>query len=60
VLKKEEDSEVLGSEHRPDGVTIYPFPAMIDEVNDILDYAPSKGGMIIVSDCWICTNALQQ
>jgi len=51
---------VLGSEHRPDGVTIYPFPAMIDEVNDILDYAPSKGGMIIVSDCWICTNALQQ
>lgn len=49
---------LLGGEHRTDWVTTYPFPAMIDEVKDILDYAPSKGDVIIGSDCWICTNAV--
>ncbi|MDB6048981.1 MAG: cat [Pseudomonas sp.] len=49
---------LLGGEHRTDWLTTYPFPAMIDEVSDILDYAPSKGDVIIGSDCWICTDAV--
>jgi chloramphenicol O-acetyltransferase type B len=51
---------LLGGEHRTDWVTTYPFPAIIDEVSDILDHSPSKGDVNIGSDCWICTNALQQ
>ncbi|MDB6144148.1 MAG: acetyltransferase [Pseudomonas sp.] len=49
---------LLGGEHRTDWVTTYPFPAMINEVKDILDFAPSKGDVVIGSDCWICTNAV--
>lgn len=49
---------LLGGEHRTDWLTTYPFPAMIDEVKDILDYAPSKGDVVIGSDCWICTDAV--
>ncbi|MCY1389856.1 Chloramphenicol acetyltransferase [compost metagenome] len=49
---------LLGGEHRTDWLTTYPFPAMIDEVKDIKDYAPSKGDVVIGSDCWICTNAV--
>ncbi|WP_166361168.1 CatB-related O-acetyltransferase [Pseudomonas akapageensis] len=49
---------LLGGEHRTDWITTYPFPAMIDEVKDIKDYAPSKGDVVIGSDCWICTNAV--
>ncbi|MEG1625305.1 CatB-related O-acetyltransferase [Pseudomonas sp.] len=49
---------LLGGEHRTDWLTTYPFPAMVDEVRDIKDYAPSKGDVVIGSDCWICTNAV--
>ncbi|MGV8859686.1 MAG: CatB-related O-acetyltransferase [Pseudomonas sp.] len=49
---------LLGGEHRTDWITTYPFPAMIDEVKDIVDFAPSKGDVVIGSDCWICTNAV--
>ncbi|HWD31539.1 MAG TPA: CatB-related O-acetyltransferase [Pseudomonas sp.] len=49
---------LLGGEHRTDWLTTYPFPAMVEEVNDIKDYAPSKGDVVIGSDCWICTNAV--
>ncbi|WP_297835604.1 CatB-related O-acetyltransferase [Pseudomonas sp.] len=49
---------LLGGEHRTDWVTTYPFPAIIDEVSDILDHSPSKGDVIIGSDCWICTNVV--
>lgn len=49
---------LLGGEHRTDWLTTYPFPAMVDAVNDIKDYAPSKGDVVIGSDCWICTNAV--
>ncbi|WP_219060994.1 CatB-related O-acetyltransferase [Pseudomonas sp. UMAB-08] len=49
---------LLGGEHRTDWITTYPFPAMIDEVKGIVDFAPSKGDVVIGSDCWICTNAV--
>jgi chloramphenicol O-acetyltransferase type B len=49
---------LLGGEHRTDWVTTYPFPAMVDQVKDISDYSPSKGDVVIGSDCWICTNAV--
>lgn len=49
---------LLGGEHRTDWLTTYPFPAMVDEVRDIKDYAPCKGDVVIGSDCWICTNAV--
>ncbi|AHG42362.1 acetyltransferase [Pseudomonas syringae CC1557] len=48
---------LLGGEHRTDWITTYPFPAMVEQVADILDYAPSKGDVVIGSDCWICANA---
>ncbi|MGV6395145.1 CatB-related O-acetyltransferase [Pseudomonas caspiana] len=49
---------LLGGEHRTDWITTYPFPAMIREVEDIKDYAPSKGDVVIGSDCWICADAM--
>ncbi|MEB0040436.1 MULTISPECIES: CatB-related O-acetyltransferase [unclassified Pseudomonas] len=49
---------LLGGEHRTDWVTTYPFPAMISEVNDILDFSTTKGDVVIGSDCWICTDAM--
>jgi acetyltransferase-like isoleucine patch superfamily enzyme len=49
---------LLGGEHRTDWLTTYPFPAMIDEVRDIKDYAPSKGDVVIGSDCWICADSM--
>lgn len=49
---------LLGGEHRTDWLTTYPFPAMIDNLDDIKDYAPSKGDVVIGSDCWICADAV--
>lgn len=49
---------LLGGEHRTDWITTYPFPAMIRGVEDIKDYAPSKGDVVIGSDCWICADAM--
>ena len=49
---------LLGGEHRTDWITTYPFPAMVDQVSDIKDYAPSKGDATIGSDCWICADAV--
>jgi len=48
---------LLGGEHRTDWITTYPFPAMINGLEDIKDYAPSKGDVVIGSDCWICAGA---
>ncbi|HEY0286598.1 MAG TPA: CatB-related O-acetyltransferase [Pseudomonas sp.] len=49
---------LLGGEHRTDWLTTYPFPAMMDGLEDIKDYAPSKGDVVIGSDCWVCANAM--
>ena len=31
---------------------------MISGIEDIKDYAPSKGDVVIGSDCWICADAM--
>jgi chloramphenicol O-acetyltransferase type B len=49
---------LLGGEHRTDWLTTYPFPAMMKGLEDIKDYAPSKGDVVIGSDCWICAGAM--
>ncbi len=49
---------LLGGEHRTDWVSSYPFPAMVEGLEDITDYDRSKGDVVIGSDCWICTNAV--
>lgn len=49
---------LLGGEHRTDWLTTYPFPAMLTGLEDIKDYAPSKGDVVIGSDCWICAGAM--
>ena len=49
---------LLGGEHRTDWLTTYPFPAMVKGLEDIKDYAPSKGDVVIGSDCWICAGAM--
>ena len=49
---------LLGGEHRTDWLTTYPFPAMMSGLEDIKDYAPSKGDVVIGSDCWICADAM--
>lgn len=47
---------LLGGEHRTDWLTTYPFPAMVEQLRDIKDFAPSKGDVVIGSDCWICAD----
>ncbi|WP_397449594.1 CatB-related O-acetyltransferase [Pseudomonas sp. NA-150] len=49
---------LLGGGHRPDWITQYPFPAIINEVKDVTGFAPTKGDVIIGSDCWICTDVM--
>ncbi|WP_122803127.1 CatB-related O-acetyltransferase [Pseudomonas syringae] len=49
---------LLGGGHRTDWLSTYPFPAMVDKLGDIEGYAPSKGDVVIGSDCWICTGAM--
>jgi len=48
---------LLGGQHRADWVSLYPFPAFLDGLEDIDDYSPSKGNVVIGSDCWICQGA---
>ena len=47
---------LLGGGHRTDWVSCYPFPAVVDELRHREDWSPSKGDVVIGSDCWICTN----
>ncbi|GAB7527672.1 CatB-related O-acetyltransferase [Pseudomonas sp. 3A(2025)] len=49
---------LLGGGHRTDWLSTYPFPAMVDTLADIEGYAPSKGDVVIGSDCWICTGVM--
>nr|WP_256737511.1 CatB-related O-acetyltransferase [Pseudomonas sp. dw_358] len=46
---------LLGGGHRMDWVSCYPFPEMFDELADIEGMRPTKGDVVIGSDCWICT-----
>lgn len=49
---------LLGGGHRTDWVSTYPFPLMIDEARDIPGCSPTKGDVVIGSDCWICANVM--
>ncbi|MDU9030649.1 CatB-related O-acetyltransferase [Pseudomonas mediterranea] len=49
---------LLGGGHRTDWLSTYPFPKMIDEAKELPGCCPSKGNVVIGSDCWICTGAM--
>ncbi|MFW0757221.1 CatB-related O-acetyltransferase [Pseudomonas sp. H11T01] len=49
---------LLGGGHRTDWISTYPFPLMIDEASDIPGFSPTKGNVVIGSDCWICAEVL--
>ena len=48
---------LLGSEHRPDWVTTYPFNYVLDEFKEIKGNAITKGSVTIGNDVWIGMNA---
>lgn len=48
----------LGSEHRPDWSTTYPFNIYWPEGHEIKGHPRSKGDVIIGNDVWIATDAL--
>jgi chloramphenicol O-acetyltransferase type B len=47
---------LLGGGHRMDWVSCFPFPEMLDDLGDLEGaMRPTKGNVVIGSDCWICT-----
>jgi len=46
----------LGSHHRTDWVSSYPFPAFFKEAMHIPNFVTSRGDVIIGSDVWLCAN----
>jgi acetyltransferase-like isoleucine patch superfamily enzyme len=46
----------LGSEHRTDWVSTYPFPILWETAKSILGHPYSKGDVVIGSDVWIGYN----
>ena len=50
----EQVTVLLGGGHRADWVSCFPFPAFLEGLDDVGDYRPSKGDVVIGSDCWIC------
>lgn len=46
----------LGSHHRTDWVSSYPFPAFFEEARHISDFGVSRGNVTIGSDVWLCAN----
>ncbi|WP_053147715.1 CatB-related O-acetyltransferase [Pseudomonas sp. P97.38] len=49
---------LLGGGHRMDWVSTFPFPLMIDEARHIPGSNPTKGDVVIGSDCWICAETM--
>ena len=47
----------LGSNHRTDWVSTYPFPAFFAEAQDIADHEVSRGDVRIGSDVWLCADS---
>lgn len=47
----------LGSEHRVDWVSTYPFSIFLEEAQHIKGHPRSKGDVIIGNDVWICEGA---
>ncbi|WP_287812258.1 CatB-related O-acetyltransferase [Pseudomonas sp.] len=54
----EEVTVLLGGGHRTDWVTCFPFPAFVDGLEEAGDYKPTKGDVVIGSDCWICRGVM--
>lgn len=50
----EEVTVLLGGGHRTDWVSSFPFPAFLPGLESAGEYNPSKGDVVIGSDCWIC------
>ena len=48
---------LLGSEHRPDWVTTYPFNMILDEFREIKGHPATRGSVKIGNDVWIGMNA---
>ena len=48
----------LGGNHHADWVSTYPFPAMVQGLEDISDYGFSNGNVVIGSDVWLCSNTI--
>jgi chloramphenicol O-acetyltransferase type B len=48
----------LGGHHRIDWVSSFPFPAFVEEAQQIQDYGGSRGDVSIGSDVWICSNSI--
>lgn len=49
---------LLGTEHRKDWVTTYPFPWILDEFGEIKGYRATKGSVTIGNDVWIGMDVL--
>ncbi|WP_260961050.1 CatB-related O-acetyltransferase [Pseudomonas citri] len=49
---------LLGGGHRTDWVSTFPFPRIIDEARHIPGSNPTKGDVVIGSDCWICAETM--
>ncbi len=47
---------ILGSEHRTDWVTTYPFNAIFNKHRHIQGHPYTKGDIVIGNDVWIATN----
>jgi len=46
----------LGSNHRSDWISTYPFPAFFPEASHNKEYEKSRGDVIIGNDVWLCAN----
>lgn len=46
----------LGSHHRTDWISCYPFPAFFKEARHIPSFVVSRGDVTIGSDVWLCAN----
>jgi len=47
----------LGSNHRTDWVSTYPFPAFFPEAQNIANHEVSRGDVRIGSDVWLCAGS---
>lgn len=48
----------LGSGHRTDWASSYPFPAFFEEASHIVNFVVSRGDVSVGSDVWLCANSM--
>ncbi len=49
---------LLAAEHRPDWVTMYPFPFLFPDAPSADEYVGTKGNVVIGNDVWVGMNAM--